>query len=242
MRLTCPNCKAQYEVDGAVIPEAGRDVQCSNCGQTWFQLSESALAVQAQEDEELNEDWDDEPSTPPLDQPAPKAVGAKKRTLDSAVLDVLREEAEREVAAREAEGSTIPTGAAVVAPAAPESAVDEREAGIVTRAQRRELLPDIEEINSTLRASSERSGDPVADDAPQSQRQRRDGFRRGFVTGIAAIAILWLPYLMADVIRVHVPALGSTIDSYQSAIDAGRVWLDRVMKSTTDQMNGTSQG
>ena len=37
MRISCPNCDAQYEVDDAVIPEAGRDVQCSNCGQTWFQ-------------------------------------------------------------------------------------------------------------------------------------------------------------------------------------------------------------
>lgn len=37
MRLICPNCAAQYEVDEAVIPEAGRDVQCSNCGHTWWQ-------------------------------------------------------------------------------------------------------------------------------------------------------------------------------------------------------------
>ncbi len=37
MRLTCPNCGAQYEVPNEVIPETGRDVQCSNCGDTWFQ-------------------------------------------------------------------------------------------------------------------------------------------------------------------------------------------------------------
>ncbi|WP_122072692.1 zinc-ribbon domain-containing protein [Pseudophaeobacter sp. EL27] len=37
MRLTCPNCGAQYEVPDDVIPEEGRDVQCSNCGDTWFQ-------------------------------------------------------------------------------------------------------------------------------------------------------------------------------------------------------------
>ncbi len=37
MRLTCPNCDAQYEVPDEVIPTAGRDVQCSNCGKTWFQ-------------------------------------------------------------------------------------------------------------------------------------------------------------------------------------------------------------
>ena len=37
MRITCPNCGAQYEVDDTLIPEAGRDVQCSNCGKGWFQ-------------------------------------------------------------------------------------------------------------------------------------------------------------------------------------------------------------
>ena len=37
MRLICPNCSAQYEVPADVIPAEGRDVQCSNCQETWFQ-------------------------------------------------------------------------------------------------------------------------------------------------------------------------------------------------------------
>ncbi|MBD3788613.1 MAG: zinc-ribbon domain-containing protein, partial [Sphingomonadales bacterium] len=44
MRLVCPNCAAQYEVDESVIPEMGRDVQCSNCGQMWFQPGKAAMA------------------------------------------------------------------------------------------------------------------------------------------------------------------------------------------------------
>lgn len=44
MRLTCPNCGAQYEVPDEVIPETGRDVQCSNCGDTWFQHHPDYLA------------------------------------------------------------------------------------------------------------------------------------------------------------------------------------------------------
>ena len=38
MRLICPNCSAQYEIDVSLIPDEGRDVQCSNCGHTWFEL------------------------------------------------------------------------------------------------------------------------------------------------------------------------------------------------------------
>lgn len=37
MRLTCPNCTAQYQVPADAIPENGRDVQCSACNHTWFQ-------------------------------------------------------------------------------------------------------------------------------------------------------------------------------------------------------------
>ena len=36
MRLICPQCSVQYEVDGSLIPANGRDVQCSNCSETWF--------------------------------------------------------------------------------------------------------------------------------------------------------------------------------------------------------------
>lgn len=38
MRIVCPNCGAQYEVDDAAIPTEGRDVQCSSCGHAWFQI------------------------------------------------------------------------------------------------------------------------------------------------------------------------------------------------------------
>ena len=37
MRLICPNCGAQYDVSDDAIPKGGRDVQCSNCTNTWFQ-------------------------------------------------------------------------------------------------------------------------------------------------------------------------------------------------------------
>ena len=52
MRLICPNCDAQYEVPDEVIPTSGRDVQCSNCGQTWFQ--HHADHMPEEEDEDLD--------------------------------------------------------------------------------------------------------------------------------------------------------------------------------------------
>ena len=52
MRLTCPNCGAEYDVPDEVIPASGRDVQCSNCGDTWYQYHP----------DQLNEDGEYEPA------------------------------------------------------------------------------------------------------------------------------------------------------------------------------------
>ncbi len=61
MRLICPNCGAQYEVPDDVIPASGRDVQCSNCGNTWFQVHpEQDVPLADELDQPLPDDTYDE--------------------------------------------------------------------------------------------------------------------------------------------------------------------------------------
>lgn len=69
MRLICPNCDAQYEVGAGVIPLSGRDVQCSNCGQTWFQTHPDMLA-----DEEDDDTDGFDPVEPPYDDREPPVL------------------------------------------------------------------------------------------------------------------------------------------------------------------------
>lgn len=81
MRLSCPGCGAQYEVDAGAIPTEGREVQCSACGHTWFQYAPvTAPAFEA-------------PVLPRPPQRPPEDFRA-----------LLREEAERETAERRREG------------------------------------------------------------------------------------------------------------------------------------------
>ena len=266
MRLICPNCDAQYEVPDDVMPVAGRDVQCSNCGQTWFQHhpdhmpeDESKADVAPSADEETAP-----PPPPPHAPPTPE-----RKQLDPAVADILRQEAEAEQAARRAAySSSIESqpdlGMDMEEPRSqdeadrrareardrmarlrggenaegkPSSKPDVADPAVTAAAlgSRRDLLPDIEEINSTLRSGTARSGPGAADsgpdiEAPTRQRKRR-GFRTGFMTMLLIFTVLAVVYVLAPRIAAAVPALEGPLQSYVSTVDKGRVWLDNKVQS-----------
>ena len=262
MRLICPNCGAQYEVGADVIPDGGRDVQCSNCGHTWFENPE-APSASAEDDGMVAVDAVAPPaqvgpaasppdappppdSSPPPDAPPPPPV--VRTQLDPSIADILREEAAREEEARRAEAAGAfeaqpdlglpdptpppPVAARKVDPvAAGRERIDRLQgraaaptAAVATTGRRKELFPDIEEINSTLRSSADRDDLP-----PLPQDTARDARRsgwRGFLVTIALIVTLGLVYGYADPIATALPALSDPLAVYVDAVDAGRLWLD----------------
>ncbi|MCD9148224.1 zinc-ribbon domain-containing protein [Pseudophaeobacter flagellatus] len=84
MRLTCPNCGAQYEVPDDVIPPEGRDVQCSNCADTWFQRPAGFVAdtdpgeVDPTAAAQTPPQPESQPDPEPVPGPEPKAPAATK--------------------------------------------------------------------------------------------------------------------------------------------------------------------
>ena len=123
MRLVCPNCDAEYEVDDTLIPPEGRDVQCSNCTTTWFQASPEADSIDVPpaepidvtpvepETEAAAEDLEDDPDLAVIATAAAAAEGllSRKPAVDKAALDIIHEEVERETSARKAELGSIET-------------------------------------------------------------------------------------------------------------------------------------
>ena len=133
MRLICPNCHARYEVPEENIPATGRDVQCSACYNTWFQMHpEAKVAIDTSSDK--SDHGSTQPSEPvfsaaitdfikeqavppqpaynvsPSDSTAEVTHATKnlkddsiKRRLHPTVAEVLREEARREAEVRAAE-------------------------------------------------------------------------------------------------------------------------------------------
>ncbi|OAN73195.1 hypothetical protein A8B83_00040 [Rhodobacteraceae bacterium EhC02] len=226
-------------------------------------------------------DEDDYEEDPARDLPSPR------RTLDTSVADLLREEAEREARARAAErdpglesqpelgldaGMTplresdaerraaesrermarlrgeeppvAPPAEPRVAPPPPPKISrieqdDDRIAAAAAAAvadSRRALLPDIEEINSSLSSTSDRrparaddhekpgkSADPRnANAAPEKPR----GFARGFSLVLLLAALLFALYIFAPALAEAFPAAAPALASYVEAVNGLRVMLD----------------
>ena len=320
MRLTCPNCDAQYEVPDEVIPSDGRDVQCSNCGDTWYQSGpksappstpeEPPVATQVQDTtqpepqtaqpaeapvEEPDEDWEDhqedeldketvqqseaeyahedteddpepepeahfeeepdhdpEPTLEPepyeddLDEDDLDDVPAQSglaRGMDPSVTGILREEAEREAKLRAAESTGLENQPELGLDAGPSDEPTRRASQARDRmarlkgenpallaaaesGSRRGLLPDIEEINSTLRANSDPAAQtPIATETEHPPR-RKSGFSRGFAIIVLLMLVMVLTYTNARQIAEVLPQADPFISSYVAWVDQTRIWLD----------------
>ena len=90
MRIVCPGCNAQYEIDSTLLPVAGREVQCSACGNVWFQAHPDANAASAGARTVPNRrppppEPDPEPASgqhPPEPQPAPDSAPPASGSTD----------------------------------------------------------------------------------------------------------------------------------------------------------------
>lgn len=311
MRITCPNCGAQYEVDDALIPEAGRDVQCSNCGKGWFQAKHPEPAVATAEAETADEraeaepEAEVEPSPPPEhdepaeiaaaeetapaaheeepaataetiaepvadavdepaladresqpskdsiddeeaeedDEPPVAAPAVAPRKPDESVLSVLREEAQREMAQRRQDAGTFESQPDLGLSEPPQRRTGPSDAEIaagaaVAASARRDLLPDIDEINSTLRPEAMRGAAATADGETSPEQGSRRGFRLGFGLMLMAAAVLIGLYLAAGSLAAAVPALEPALIAYVDAANAFRAWIDGLLSSGVDAVSG----
>lgn len=281
MRLICPNCEAQYEVPDEAIPLEGRDVQCSNCAQIWFHAHPDAPAVPEKEGSEAAPptaevtaaetaapappDVPQKSEQPPVAEPEPEETASedpddmeaapvavpKRRELDPAVADVLREEAELEKKARAQEvvggverQADLDTDAAnpeedarQSARAVHEDIAKTPEEGpsrpvsetATAGAQGSQQLPNVDALNSTLRANTDRSPEDDPGQTAQIETREKRSFGRGFSVMVLLVALLTLAYVFAPQIAQSMPQADPWLSSYVGLVDQGRSWLDGVV-------------
>lgn len=257
MRLICPNCDAQYEVPDEVVPTDGRDVQCSNCGQTWFQHHPDHMPQEEDsgiDGVDIDAPAPDEEVSPPPPPPLPRQQEPVRKQLDPAVADILRQEAEAEHEARQKRQSEplesqpdLGLDSHDDSDDAPDrrareaqkrmarmrgesEPVSDAAVNAAAISSRRDLLPDIEEINSTLRTGKNRTGGTASDNSPHIEapttKKRKRGFRNGFLTMVVLFAALAALYIYAPQIAKAVPQVDPYLSAYVTWVDQTRLWLD----------------
>ncbi|MCL4188735.1 MAG: hypothetical protein KJZ85_14105, partial [Rhodobacteraceae bacterium] len=94
---------------------------------------------------------------------------------------------------------------------------------------RRERLPDIEEINSTLRPSDVRGTRHPEAPGGRDEAAAGRGFRRGFALMLLLAILLIALYVGAPRITAALPQAGDALAAYVAAVDSARLWLHGVV-------------
>lgn len=251
MRLICPRCGAQYEIDGAAIPPAGRDVECSACDHVWRAM----------------------PAPESFD---PAARPQLSRPLSESVIEILREEAARELEVRAAERRALRAAERAAAPpeispaeaprAAPEDRPDEpAEAGAADldpaagaeggglppeapAPARPDMAPPPETTDPGAAGDAALEATPTVvsvrpvpqagpaappptppqeppsrrADAGRARRRHDAGFRLAVIVAVVAVVL----YALAPRLSGLGPA-GERIADWRAQVDQGRDWLAR---------------
>ncbi len=196
------------------------------------------------------------PEPEPEPEPAPKAPAPlpapeqpddqpRRRTLDPDLRSILEQEAEREARLRRAEAEPVETQGEMSLGQEPEAdhrarrraeldaardAFDSEPSAVAaTVSSARDLFPDIDEINSTLRDTGDRLGteaDASDIDTLDTIPRRRRGTRIGFLFALAVAAGAAALYTNADTLARAVPALEPALSGYLTVVNGARFWLD----------------
>ena len=179
------------------------------------------------------------------------ATSMPARQLDDDVRSILQEEAERERKARDDERESLETQTDLGLDEAPGAGSDDTKRSFADveptdqdeqpltpdDLRRRDALPDIEEINSTLDAPAGESGG-TAIDAIDEEAVSPNGFRRGYIMVIVLACLLAILYIYAPAIGERIPAIQPMLDQYVEIADRVRVGLEEMMRSAIGKMQG----
>ena len=196
MRLVCPNCKANYEIPRQAVPIGGREVKCDSCGHSWFQTR-----TKKSNDGELIE-----PENEVIKQDTEEVMSAtsNQKKIDPAVIKILKDEAKREIEARDRERSTkiIPS----------------------KNKKSSKNVRNSESVTLTKEAIRKHQSKDAITEALEDKKTTK---RSGFVFGLLIVLFALLAYTNSDQLVAVLPGSESYIASYIELIDEIRLELNK---------------
>ena len=197
MRLVCPNCKANYEVPRHAVPIGGREVKCASCGHSWFQTrtkkSNDGELIEP-ENEVIKEDTEEVTS-----------AASNQKKIDPSVIKILKEEAKREIEARD----------------------QERNKKNIPSKNKRSFKNPRNSDPATLTKDAilkHQSKDALAEALDDKKTTKRSGF----IFGLLIVLFALLAYTNSDQLISVLPAYEVYIVSYIELVDEIRLELNKL--------------
>jgi len=223
MLIKCPNCNAQYEVPNDIIPVAGRDVQCSSCSKTWFVTGKSGRKTI--KDKVSNYKSQEKGELPKFETTESFLTDKATKDVDQDVLEILKEEADREIRARAVDGVTLENTQKLSSKRAIKNSTKNN------RKADSKALPDNIEIGTTL----EENQAPNYSQAEPSKSKTKSG-KVGFLVGLVIIGICWGAYTYEDLITQSVPQTAIYMDIYKNYVEYIQAARDDVLKNLIQEI------
>ena len=206
MRLVCPSCKANYEVPRTAVPIGGREVQCASCGHKWFQTrtkkttDKKPTQLASKSSKENNIELENNASA--------------QRKIDPSVIKILKEEAKREIEARDRERSN-------------KNNPSEKKK---TEKSLENNNPEILTKDAILKHQSK---DVIAEALDEKKRSQFPGF----ILGLLVVFVSVLVYSFNAELTLLLPEAESYIIAYVQLIDWIRLELNKLAGKTIYMIN-----
>ena len=206
MRLVCPSCKANYEVPRNAVPIGGREVQCASCGHKWFQTrtkkttDKKPTQLASKSSEENNIELENNASA--------------QRKIDPSVIKILKEEAKREIEARDRERNNKNNPS-----------------------KKKKTEKSLENNNPAILTNDailkHQSKDIIAEALDEKKRSQFPGF----ILGLLVVLASFLVYSFSAELTLLLPEAESYIIAYVQLIDWIRLELNKLAGKTIYMIN-----
>jgi predicted Zn finger-like uncharacterized protein len=200
MRLVCPNCKANYEIPRHAVPISGREVKCDSCGHSWFQTR-----IKKNNEEKLIEP---ESKNAEEDIVEIESAASHQKKIDPSVIKILKEEAKREIEARDRERTKQNTP--------PQNNVKN--------------IKNVEPATLTKDAILKRQSKDVLAEALEDKKTKRP---IGFIFGLIMVLCALLVYTQSVQLVSILPDSEIYVASYIELIDRIRLELNKFTGKVT---------
>ena len=199
LTLTCPECRAQFEIPEELIPPNGRKVQCSACKNIWFQ-------------EKVRQDDNAELQRVDIQEDPPR------KKIDPSVIKILQTEAKREQNNRQAQRINHERD---IRKSIPRQTAASSEENLMP-----DMDVIAKSLDANARLNKKRKNLKFSNQEIGLRHNRRRSFSVGFLAAGIILGFGWVVYAFSEQIEIMFPEYETQLSSYIEMVNMSRVSVE----------------